>query len=144
MKRLYRCYACLNEKGFAGLDFIGEKPICPNCKIDGQNPRFAEYISIREVVHLDPPVDHPILRHSVGMGHPACDPKIEIAKRTDVRASGDPRAVTCPHCHETSEFKIAMQGIDSRGVIPERDTPIVAVTPSGGVRFETLEAKGNE
>jgi hypothetical protein len=133
MKKLYRCYACTNERGIPGLDFEGEKPVCPKCEIDGSNKRFESLIVIREVIHFDAPIDHPTLRYEMGVNHAACDAKISSA--SNWKASGDPRAVTCPHCRDTKVFKDAEAGIDTRGVIPERDTVVESATSGGGVKF---------
>jgi hypothetical protein len=138
MTRLYRCYACVNPSGVPGLDFEGELPVCPNCKLDGSKVRFASYIAIREVIHFDAPFDHPTLRDTMGVGHAACTEKIVIAANSAVRATGVPRAVTCPRCQETDAFRKANE--DVRGVVPERDVPVVATTPQGGIEFAKSEA----
>lgn len=133
MRKLYRCYACANDRGIPGLDFDGDKPVCPKCGIDGSNKRFEQFIVTREVIHFDAPIDHPTLKFEMGVGYAACDQKITVA--SNWKASGDPRAVTCPNCRGTEAFKTVEAGLDTRGVIPERDTVVESTTSGGGVKF---------
>lgn len=139
MKKLFRCYACKNEKGLPGRDFTAELPVC-ECGIDARLPRFAHLIVTREVIHFDAPFDHPELCHSMGVGYPACDPAKKIGEQ--FRASGEPLAVNCPVCIETAAFKKKQADADTRGVVPERDTPILNVEPGGGIVLESSKPAG--
>jgi hypothetical protein len=139
--KLLRCYACLNEKGIPGFDFEADDRVCPRCNIDGKNPRFEQFIVTREVVHFDAPVDHPMLKYEMGVGFAACNEKISIATSNNVRFSGDPRAVNCPRCRETDIYKKVEAELDTRGVIPERDTVVKSATTGGGIKFAPSEEK---
>lgn len=104
--RLYRCYNCLDAREIPGRDFLADKPVCPNCNLDGTpGSRFENRIVALRTVHFDPP--HPSVK-GAGVGLPACG-----GKREGAMMSGDPNAVNCPKCKTTPAFKARKAAWDS-------------------------------
>lgn len=117
----WRCYNCNNDKGDPGLDFYGDKPICPKCGLDGTNQRYRGLFAALKVIHFDAP--DPALakgsgRHTRGIGHAACDPKLKVGT---VQATGEPTVVNCPACRESQAWIDADKTVNFN---PEDDFPV--------------------
>src|SRR5262245_33644822 len=112
MARLFRCYACVGEKGMRGVQFEAEdKPdvACPKCGIKRDDAAVGHHIEMLVVMHYEPPYPHPELGKTTGIGHIACDP----TKKTGfgpLRYSGEPKVVNCPACLASDAMKQAREG----------------------------------
>jgi len=124
--KLFKCYNCTGDDGMAGVDFFAEKPVCPTCKLDGAEPRFAGRIVQCRIIHFDPP--HPVAA-GAGLNHLACDPTKKIGK-VNVVATGVPDVVNCPACRETEAWKAAKKANETD------DVPGITV---GGLASEILK-----
>lgn len=135
-KKMFRCYACTNDNGLPGRDFVAENPVCPACGLDGTtNPRFKPLFAELAVVHFDPPTAVP----GVGTNRPACDPKKKIGGPGVDRATGEPLAVTCPACKGSKTWQDAMEARGEPITPPEADLEVTIdpkamtfTTPAGG------------
>ncbi len=123
--KMFRCYNCENAKGMPGLDFPADAPVCPNCGLDGRDPKFAGLFAPLVCIHFDAP--HAVAKNR-GVGHAACDPKLPIGT---VRGSGHPDAVSCPACRETEAFQAAQKAVS---VNPEDNFPLTVDLQGGEYR----------
>ena len=112
--KLFRCErpSCLTkDRG----QFWSCQPICPQCKLEANDPKFGSKIIRLQIVHFDPPTDFP----GVGQNYRACDHAIGVHAATGPGgvpnpyhgATGDPRFVNCPKCLATDDCKTAMIGV---------------------------------
>jgi hypothetical protein len=68
--KLYKCYNCDDPKRqVPGRDFTADKPVCPECGLDGSDPIVAHRIVERRVIHFEPPHPSP---SDCGSGKIAC------------------------------------------------------------------------
>lgn len=129
MARLYRCYnpkCTTHPAGMPGYDFTADVPVCPKCGVDARQPRFANLIVTRTLIHFDPPSG---VVPGYGKNVCVCDGK-PLGGRV---SSGDPDAVNCPACRESAEWQDAQKG---KAVDPRFDFDI-EVTPSGPKRVDS-------
>lgn len=107
---VFRCFNCVDDAGKIGRLFEADKPICPNCKVDGTQPRFQRFICPVERIHFDPP--HPTIGEGgfnrIGANYLACNHAIKIPG--PARASGEILAVNCPECLFSDEGQKALAG----------------------------------
>jgi hypothetical protein len=103
--RIYLCYNCPDARQVPGRSFTAEKPVCPQCGLDGTDPRFASLIVQCRVIHFETP--HPIAVGR-GSGKLACE-----AKYSGVMASGHPDVVNCPACRATVAWDLAKTQAES-------------------------------
>lgn len=152
MKRLYRCYGCLDAKGIPGKDFECDstKVVCPGCGIKKDDEVGGAMLEPLNVIHYEPPYPHPVIGQHKGCGYLACDPLKPSAKGSYVY-SGDPRSVNCTACKETEAFRTALgnwteakfdlpatvkpdgvhvEGIDPEDLIEARKAPTSPVGPA--------------
>lgn len=102
--KLYRCQAedHPDEHGRLIFDFEAEGPICPKCGADAKLPEYVH--TVVELVQV-----HFLVKDKAGLMigkgsryRAACDPKAIIGDK--FRATGDPTAVTCRRCQESSDY----------------------------------------
>ncbi len=112
--KLYRCNQC------DGHEFQADKPVCPKCKVDGDDPRAKSrgVIDNLVVIHFDAPSE--IV--GAGVGSAACDASLKVGR---VIATGVAPVVNCPHCKLTEAYKKAMTQFD-----PKYDVP-TTIQPNG-------------
>lgn len=108
--RLWKCYNCTGPTGEPGVDFFAAKPVCPTCKIDGTQPRFASKIAQCRIIHFDPP--HAEIE-GVHANVIACQPEVAIGGKVNVMATGVADVVNCPNCRKTEVWKKAKAAADS-------------------------------
>lgn len=98
----WKCYNCLDNRNNPGKAFESDKPVCPDCGIDGTVPRWSGKVVPMSMIHYDPPMDRPASQHH---NHAACDSRIKTFTDDAVMLTGERIAVTCPACKETEAFK---------------------------------------
>lgn len=113
--KFYRCGrpSCMTkEKG----QFWSETPICPQCKLEANDPKFGHKIIRLTILHLDPPTDFP----GIGKSHRACDVTKSIQAPDGPGGVPNPyhagtgvvSMVNCPACKLTQAYKDAVAMID--------------------------------
>ena len=108
-----KMFRCMNRKcqGVKHPDlgpggFMAETPLCPQCKIEANHPRFGLLIQRLVMIHYNPDSEVP----GFGLGHRACDPSKEITAQLDGNGipapwhagTGNPFVVNCPECKKTT------------------------------------------
>lgn len=86
------------------MEFIAAAPVCPQCKLDGGQPKYRRFIQQLVIIHYDPPDD---VAPGVGQNVTLCggEPVWQlIRKKPYEQASGEPEAVNCPACREHDNF----------------------------------------
>lgn len=137
--RLYRCYACLNDKGTHGVDFATDAadPTCPTCGIAKSDKRAGQFIETLVLLHWEPPHPHPGLAARVGCGHLACDPSVKTGMGgAGHRVTAEPSVVNCPGCKASAVFKAAA----ASRLDPRFDLPVKAAALAEGITFEKSPA----
>ena len=109
----WTCFNCEHPDGRRGVEFAADRPICPNCKLEGADAEGV--IVARVTVHFLAP--HPILR---GRGHSRrpCDNGPTTSSNVpghESQSTPEPAHVNCPGCRATEAFKTALA---------ERGTPV--------------------
>lgn len=118
MSKLWKCYNCETPTGH-GTDFAGAVGKCPKCGADTSSGRVVQ----RAVIHFDPP--HPVLQ-AKGTNRRACDSTKPIQGGENDHGTGEPAAVTCPACQQSTVFKdeMAKRGGDYLQLVPGTDFTI--------------------
>lgn len=134
--RLFRCNNCVNDAtGANGVDFTApaDKPVCPTCGANRNDPDEAALIDELVVIHWEPahPKAHRFkkLIGTKGCGHVACQPGKKHFG-TNLQVTGDPSVANCPACKATKEFKAAT----GTTLNPKYDLP-VGFNEAGDLQF---------
>lgn len=138
LTRMYRCYNCQPENEFVVVGDPAAPVTCPKCSIDTTDPRTKERIVPLVFVHLEP-IRGTVAARGFGTGEIACapgKPAPDNATRT-----GEPSAVTCPMCKESSLYQMA---IGKAKIDPRYDAAVVAIDPKGGLVFAQLRKPETE
>lgn len=129
MAKLYKCYNCDDPKRqVPGRDFTADKPVCPECGLDGSDPIVAHRIVERRVIHFEPP--HPVAR-DCGMGKIACG--CPGAGKQVTRSIG---AANCPACLASTHGQKALAALEGREEVPNPADFAVSVQTDQYVRAE--------
>lgn len=108
--KLYRCHPC------GKFEFTADRPVCPQCGTDGDDPRIKArgFVIPLVILHFDPPSGLP----GMGKNRPACDQTLYVG-HNGVRATGEPSAVSCAACKLTEEFALALKVRNPTYDLPE-------------------------
>ncbi len=113
--KYYRCHNPTCAPKDQGK-FRSTAPVCPQCRISADDPKFGRLIVRLVFVHFDPPTHVP----GIGQNVRACDPTKPIQAPDGPNGlpnpwhagTGVPAAVTCQACQETPEYKAALAAED--------------------------------
>lgn len=127
----FRCNLCGDWPRM--LEFEDNAGACPKCGARGV-PNVAPLIDVHlMVMHAKGPINAPKGRQMV-----ACQPNRDCLARSTLdlfSASDDPRAVTCPKCRRTENWKVRAREIDelaeALAEIMGAPVMVMPVPPSG-------------
>jgi hypothetical protein len=105
-------YRCENPR-CKTTTFQADRPVCPTCRTDGSDLRFANYIVELATIHFNPPTHIDAVR----LNHRACDG----GAIAGFVVTNEPRVVNCPACMATEAYRRAVIQAGSGKVLEEAD-----------------------